>query len=438
MVEKIDNITPQAKAKNAAQGDDWAASTKNKSKEVRTSGWWLFDTLVHGGINGVGNIAASLAMVRDRSNYKVNQLIDAKKNGTKVTDSGVFTSKLNVSEKDRRKSYLSDINIPFLGVKKFNFYEFSNKIDTKSVAFFDYLGEKGLNKVPVVKNLLEPLGKYTGGILFLAWGGHVTNSIMWLLESPNIKPKLVRAFDKLIDGFNSLRGQKPTEEELSKRAEIYKKLDSDLAGKSVKGVWGARFAGILSVIGVASVAEAIDVAATNADPSKQKTGILRGSQAFFKGAQYHQGGARALGYKADYGMLSQDKTSVAAARANYFADQTVTEILGTGLTTSVQYAYLMMREFLGIGPKTNVGDEDKNSTKSKAAPKAPVTAQSKANTSPAPKASVEKETQPKTTKASTDTELKKTAGYREKNQPTGENYQDKTSTSQDVVAEQMI
>lgn len=60
----------------------------------------------------------------------------------------------------------------------------------------------------------------------------------WLEDA---KPKLVRKFDKLIDGVNGLFGKKPTEAQLAEREEVYKKLDGDLATETWGNLLKARF-----------------------------------------------------------------------------------------------------------------------------------------------------------------------------------------------------
>ena len=243
---------------------------------------------------------------------------------------------------------------------------------------------------------------------------------MWALESPKIKPKLVRALDSIIDSFVS----KPSKERLATRKEIYKKLDSDLAGKSAKGVWGARLTGIASVISIASLAEAADVSMTKADPDG-KTGILRVSQGVFGGLKYLQDKTNERGGKANFNLLSEDKTSVQAARDNYFTDQTVTEFMGTGITTATQYIYLMMNEFFGVGPKTNIGDKKKSNGNGNKTVKAK------------PVASI-----PTRTKARVETKThhtNKPARYAEKTKPVGRNYQDKARhASVEQTTEQSI
>ncbi len=424
MVEKTNNIT-----KPEAQKDVLAEHLQVKTDKVRTRGWKLFDVIVHGGINTIGNIVLSLLMVRDRSNYKVNQLVDAKfKDGAPpVADEGVFTSKLDVKLEDKKTSYLSDI--PSLNplhwgsqekreANRWSFYDLSDTIDKGSKNFFKNVNEKAnLKEDGFLHNLSNALGKYTGGVLFLSWGGHITNAAMWALESPKIKPRLVRALDTLIDKFVS----KPSKERLETRAQIYEKLDSDLAGKSAAGVWGARFAGIVSVITAASLTEAIDVSITKADADKSKTGILRVSQGAFGGLKYIQekfNENKAPEDKKIFSALSTDKTSVEAARANYFADQVVTEFMGTGITSATQYAYLMMRELFGVGPKTNVGDK-------KSAKAATVAPKEKANIPTASKA-VETEA-PSETK--TRVTKKSPTQYTEKTKPVGKTHQAKARHS---------
>lgn len=359
--------------------DDVRIDTGVETDKVRTFGWQLFDTIVHGFINGVLNIAASIVMAKDRANYNINKAIDGKDN--------IFGDELDLSNTKRRKTYLTNL----FGL---NFYEFSDWLDAqfynkdsdgnirgaehaaknefsgkqtglqKKGGIFGWLEGTTVGKIPGIKQMLKPLGKYTGGILFLAWGGHITNSMMWIMESPKIKPKLVKALDRLADKF---RRSKPDEAELKEREAIYRKLDTDLAGKSVKGIWGARFAGIASVIGVAALAEAVDAGITgryNADGSEKKQlGILRVSQGVFAGARKGQkwyNNRPGTTKKWEPAALSTDKTSVQAATSSYMLDQSVTEVMGTGITTTVQYLYLMMREFFGVGPKTNLGDAKKN------------------------------------------------------------------------------
>jgi len=441
MVQKTDTQSAPTPASQQVLDEHLQVTTD----KVRTRGWVMFDTLVHGGINGVLNIGASLLMSKDRANDKINKLVDArlKEGAPQVKDSGVFTSKLDVKKSDRRTTYLT--NLPSLNPQnwfdkekrdnnRWSFYDFSDKINNGSINFFGKVSKAAnLKDDSFLGNLSTALGKYTGAVLFLSWGGHVTNSLMWMMESPRIKPKFVRALDKMIDGVNNVFGKKLTPEELEIREQIYAKLDSDLAGKSLKGVWGARFAGIANIIAVASLAEAVDVSITGTHDKdgnkKSQTGILRASQGFFKGAGFMQQKIRAKGDQANWKFLSNDETSVEAARARDFADQTVTEVLGTGITTATQYTYLMARELLGVGPKTNVGDKKNAKGKNnQSLPKAkpPVEKVERHN---GPLATTEKTTKV-SSKEFTNEVTPKKKDYTTHTKPTGNDYKTKARYSQ--------
>lgn len=460
MTQKTDNTVQTKQTAESAVPEHLRVDTT--TSKVRTPGWKLFDLIVHGGINGVLNIAASVWMANDRKKHIVNKAIDGEVTG--------FTKGKDLSGAKKRNVTLG--NLPLIG----NFYEFSDWLDTQFYnkdahgnikneaetagkgfkdkydsnqakgGFFGRLEDGPLGNIPVIKQLLRPLGKYTGGVLFLAWGGHVTNAIMSIFESKSIKPKLVRFLDKVIDGSRAMFGKSRTAEELAGREEIYKKLDSDLAGKTMKGIWGARFAGILTVIVGASAAEAVDEAINGRFEDDGKTekplGILRASQGFFKAANFTKGG---INYNRDIAggkkkhwepdFLSNNKTSLKAAESSYIADQTATEIMGTGITTATQYIWLMARELFGVGPKTNIGDKKDKNKADHSSNRAPI-AQHKTD-EPAPTKAEDTILANKPEEIYND-KGNKTPRYSDKNKPAGSTYQDKATAAQEVEAGQVI
>ncbi len=450
MVEKTEYKTTQPELPNNQVELPEDMQVKGGTDKVRTPGWRVFDFLAHFVVNTVINIGLSVVMVVDRANYK------AKK--------GDFGDVSNHKANDT-KTFLTDIPLP--GGKKFNFYEFSDWLDTlfynkddkgkiaekpkgqgfttkvnslqKAGGVFGWLEEKGGKNIFGVRQILKPLGTYTPSILFLAWGGHLTNSIMWALESPKIKPTLVKFFDKVNDSVRGVFGIKASAEELQERKEIYAKLDGELSGKSIKGVWGARLAGIATIIGVASVGEAIDNSIMDHKGKKRSDspGLLRVSEGFFAAAKYHKGGMKAHGKEFDPAFLSEDSQSIDAKRAKYITGNTVIEIAGTGITAGVQYVYLMMQEFFGVGPKTGMKDKDAQSVEKSNAVTTPPNASKQVELS-TPAKTVEEKPAPKVAQSTQNkiddkvTEIKENSSYGEKVKAKAE-IQSKGESHQDVA-----
>lgn len=497
---------PQYNMNWAATAQEQAAYTAARvaTDKVRTPGWWKFDQIVHSGINGVLNIAASVWMANDRANYEINQARyhNASNNFTECD--------FSTENEGPRRTYLDKIPVPLANTlnlenKTFNFYGLSDWIDRQfynlsedkktgelslkeNTIGRDYnaieerggifgMAEQGiLGKIPVVKNVLGPLGKYFGGILFLAWGGHITNSVMWLMESPIIKPKAIKFLDKYIsDPIRRFNGEHISEAEMLERAEIYKKLDGELRGKSLKGVWGARFAGILSIITFASVSEAIDKAIDNKffkekrhtrqeaagqDITNPDYGILRVTQLFYGFARFVQGGLNGVGVEWNPDFLKKvkpgEKETAKSRKAKYMAAQTAVEMTGTGFTALIQYIFLMGKELFNVGFDTNVKTDfafSNNAAKQSTKPRpvgikidhqAAVDAVLQRNG--LSDETKEKPARPQGIKISADAQeklrekLKEQAekGYSKRTQPQWEDYKQKVSKDEETLVEQGV
>jgi len=373
----------KAGQEGVAPGANWASTKEDqkaysadrvKTDKVRTLGWWAFDLIVHTGLNLFVNIAISVLMVVDRSNYELNRAKDGLQNKfyavppendlQKPLATQAISDQLHQSLKSGkpRRSFLDKITI-----RGKHFYNLSDYIDGKSAGFFSHLEFDSADTTAktFANNLSRGAGKYVGGILFLAWGGHLTNGTMWALESPNVKPKIVRFLDKkVIEPVRGLFGWKMSEAEQAEQDQIYKKLDGELSGKSGAGVWGARAAGIGTIMGIGAILEATDKTFVTGKykANESELGLLRVKQLVFGSAAFMQGGLNAVrDKKVSYSFLQKPEESVIAAQSSLIVGQSAVETVGSLITAFVQYMWLMSKELLGFGKDTNV-KADKTAT----------------------------------------------------------------------------
>lgn len=348
--------------------DEHVRIDEKETKKVRTMGWWIFDGVVHLGINGIGNIAASIFMAIDKTNFEISQKIadpndpmqaGLKRNGQPKEYKVVFGGKLP----GFMTGFMTKNNPNYEEGQRLNIYEASNAFKNilkhgKNLPDSEKKG--GLawvsKKVPILKSPMDRLGDYAGDVLFLSIGGHVTNLLMWAFETKAVKPKLIRFLDSHVaDPIMSFFGKAPTKEDLEERKRIYEKLDNDMSGKSFKGVWGARFAGIGAAIVTFTGLDLIDRGISNLTHGDRQTqsdlrGILRPSRLVLKSKGYSVSG------------VPENPASADEYFNIKFYILSSTEVLGTLTTTAMQYVYLMARELIGIGPKTNIkNNKDKES-----------------------------------------------------------------------------
>ncbi len=212
------------------------------TKKTRTAGWKLFDFLVYGVMQYGINIGLSLVMWWDNEFHGKEEHLQTHKQEIEGM-TGVKKAANQVLHGYRK------------GFKKVN--EVTVKYFSEPVAngVMKILPEKSLQaangkiRTPN-KTDVEFKGKLTNfltGYALLAWGGR-------LLMAPNkwledAKPKLVRKFDNMFDSINGMFGKKVTDQQLQERAEIYQKLDGDLATESWGNLIQARVLGELAVGG---------------------------------------------------------------------------------------------------------------------------------------------------------------------------------------------
>jgi hypothetical protein len=189
-------------------------SSKNAATKTRTPGWKLFDALVYGAINFGGNIAASF--------WVANKIYDKDYRGIEFSGA-------------------SKILIPF--------HKTGNVLRDRVFQ-------------PTFNIMLKPqhadaLTDLFSSVLALSWGGTLLLAPVKVLE--DCKPRIVRAFDKMIDGTKSLFGQETTEAQKAQREETYKLLDSENIKKTWKQAIGARaysvFVGVFGAMGLSILAD---------------------------------------------------------------------------------------------------------------------------------------------------------------------------------------
>lgn len=331
-----------------------------KTNKVRTRGWWLFDKIVHGGINWVGNMALSMWFAHDKTNYEINQRL-------KLPDD--HPDKLtNPNGKEFKVTLGGDWGK--WGEKTFgekmNFYK-----------FVDWFEVNAAGKIFAVKYDRDDAGKITDpasgkrnsagrweaaaiftDVMFLSFGGHLTTLITQFFENRRIKPKMVRWLDGVSDSWRKWRGKgEPTPGELAEREEIYKKLDSELAGKSFLQVWGARAVGIATVIAsIIGLREADRFITKQVAPDFVKNhedflGRGRVTQGTFWLARFIKGGVNEVGGNWDPAALRrtpQGQTMTAEVfQANKMVRLAATEFTGASTTAATQYLTLMFKELFG-------------------------------------------------------------------------------------------
>ncbi len=343
-------------AKHHAQlGNDVVVSTN----KVRTPGWRLFDFFAHW-VNNYGlNVAASLVTANDSWNYQVNKAIDRYKetNGREG-----FNGEKKRLLLGKASEWLFGTALPWVekGTSKF-----WGTVLPKS--------SSGEDKYKYVRK--QAIG-VSNGVILLSFGGHATTLIAQFFETPAIKKRLVRWLDKYVtDPIRKLFGKGPTERELKEREAIYYKLDNELSGKSMIGMWSSRFAGIGMVIISMFTLGLVDkwINPFQYDPNQtpeendkrrdqyeENVGFGRAPQAFFRTVEkLSEAGVIKKPAFLEPNKPGQFLDSEGRNKAQYMARMAALEIVGTSITSVTQYLYLMMREFFGVGPKTNIDNSKK-------------------------------------------------------------------------------
>ncbi|GEM_PF-4608460 len=409
MVEKTNNITPDATVQNTAQGQEWAASEKKVTDKVRTPGWNLFDKIVHFGINFGLNVVGATITAHFMTKHEINKKV---KNGEK-----------GYSKKDISKLPGENIKIPFSGGS--NFYEAYDKFEKSTLKAYHKLNKKTGSKVD--DDTVDVAGGITVDVLMLSFAGHITTAMTQLFENDKVKPKLVRWLDKNItDPLRKTFGKGPDAAELEERKQVYDKLDNELSGKSFSGTWGARFFAIGVVIASLFGLRQLDkfTFGRNSKPefwglNRLKQGVLWSADKGYERQKEGKTGGFTAPWKDPKSTASQ--SFYAKRMSTLFA----TELTGSGTTASIQFLYLMAKEFFGIGVDTNTKKKKPKANENTAL------ASNRTDTIPAPQiAAKTEETVEETEEVALDEKAEKAANYRAKNQPVGNNYQDKALASQ--------
>jgi hypothetical protein len=326
--------------------------------KVRTKGWIKFDKWVHFGI-GLGlNIALALTQSIFQINWELNQKIDKAKEIKQKQD--VFSTE---EFEKHKKAYGLDAE----GALD-NYANASKRVEGGPLVYlfkFSKLVHKGTDWVFGVgrneygqaidrktKALISDTSDrpfYSGvasDVLALAIPGHVTTALIQIFENPKIKPHLVRWFDKKEDQKRIDRGEKITEEELVEREAIYKKLDTELAGKSMLQMWGARFMGIAVVIGSLIGLGVVDRKITGAKLSGE-AGLFRVGQFFTQSGRFVDGGLESIKIKSPQWLkdaTSRNPNTPNSAFSSRMLALVGTEVAGSTITSFTQYLTLMFKE----------------------------------------------------------------------------------------------
>lgn len=328
--------------------------------KVRTRGWQKFDKWVHFGI-GLGlNIALALTQSIFQINWELNQKIDKAKE---------IKQKRYVFSTEEFEKQTKAYGLDAPGALE-NYANASKRTEGGPLVYlfkFSQLVHKGTDWLFGVgrneygqaidrktKVLLDPDKSdrpfYSGvasDVLALAIPGHVTTALIQIFENPKIKPKLVRWFDKRDDAKRIARGEKITEEELVEREAIYKKLDTELAGKSMLQMWGARLMGIGVVIGSLIGLGVVDRKITGAKLSGE-AGLFRVGQFFTQSGRFVDGGLESIKVKSPQWLkdaTSRNPNTPNSAFSSRMLALVGTEVAGSTITSFTQYLTLMFKEF---------------------------------------------------------------------------------------------
>jgi hypothetical protein len=339
------------------------SEVKGKRKSVRTGGWILFDTLTYFLNNWVLNIAASVITAEDGFKYHYNNAV---RDGNRPGE-------------EEKPLLFGPLSRWFHGLT----VKSENGLKTLWNWVLPGAGKevgKGENQDRYYFIRKDAIG-ITNGVFILSFGGHFTTLIAQLLESPKVKPKIVKWLDRNIaDPIKRLFGKEVNEET---RAAAYEQLEGKLAGKSIASMWKSRVIGILSVIGAMVTIGAADRAAnpyrkeewSSPDEYRSRIGFRRVSHEAVEWINKRNaaGKDRTLFIKHDkYKDFEYDGMKY----HEYMAMMTALETAGTTITSGVQTAVLLGRELFGIGPDTSLGKEDgqpaKSKTKQKPQPKVSV------------------------------------------------------------------
>jgi hypothetical protein len=311
--------------------------------KVRTAGWKRFDEWVHFGINFGLNVVLAMAQSVFQTNYEINQKIDA------ANQAGTGVSNELAGFQNQKKRTTLGMDKYFAGVEKFKRGElFGGKIGGPDTWFGVEFDAKG-NPLHAERAFYS---KVATNVLTLSNAGHLTTLVTEFFENKNIKPKLVRWFDKKIDEKRIAKGDTPSEAELQERAAVYDKLDHELAGKSVVQVWSSRAIGISVVIGSLIGLGKLDNKMTGAALDGE-AGLFRLGQASKWAAQktdaYLDGSKSPNWLKSpqwlkDSAVDFKTQPTPNTYFANKMTEMFATEVVGSGITAAAQYCSLMFKE----------------------------------------------------------------------------------------------
>lgn len=317
------------------------------TNKVRTRGWEKFDKWVHFGIGFGLNVALALTQSIFQINWGLNKKIDAAKTIKGLNDKGEITEALKMADLEAHQlDGFVNANKRFSPKFLDGYFKFAEKVKYN---FTDKIfgvkrdkygkGQEGSDR-PFFSDV-------AADVLVLANPGHITTAMVQFFEQPWLKPKLVRWFDKREDAKRIAKGETITEEELAERDAIYKKLDTDLAGKSFIQMWTARLVGIAVVIGSLIGFGMADRKLTGAK-LEGEAGLYRVGKLFTQTGRFVRGGLEGIEVESP-GWL-KDATSRTRNNPNsVFSSRMLalvgTEVAGSGITAATQYATLMFKEF---------------------------------------------------------------------------------------------